>query len=450
MLAGRWWTGQQYFFNVTKEGGNFGTGIYSDVLNKLREMGVPFQINDFSVKVPSSFHNINLFQSQPLQFHSERVEEETQKQVKKEKIVKVKEEEKTGKVKELYDYQKKVLETVLQNSSSRIGGVRGIVECPTGSGKTMMFGSLIKAFNSNFQTIVLFRNKSLVEQTYKAFKEIGVDGVGRVHGEVVEVENKVICATVQSLHKVPEYIIKNTQVLIVDECHLFSSKQSLKALKSFPNCFMRLGWSATPWREHDEPHNWRLKSFLGPLLVDISTKSLQSTNVLSQSICYFHQIHQPKRIKSLSYEEACEKGLFNNQKLNEKIAAIVNEIEEGRILILVRSLIHGDNLSKLLPDAFWIKGEDDMLTREFVFGELRKSNKKKVVAISSTIGFVGVNVYVHHIINAFGGKDPNVTIQVMVRKPLFHLFASFHLFVYIFLKGTWIEKSRRQGHCCLS
>lgn len=50
-----------------------------------------------------------------------------------------------------------------------------------------------------------------------------------------------------------------------------------------------------------------------------------------------------------------------------------------------------------------------------VLDELRKSTKKKVVAIMSAIGYIGVDVFVHHLINATGGRDANQTIQKLGR-----------------------------------
>jgi hypothetical protein len=73
----------------------------------------------------------------------------------------------------------------------------------------------------------------------------------------------------------------------------------------------------------------------------------------------------------------------------------------------VSRLQHGENLKRLLPDAHWIKGEDSSETRNVVFDELRRplGKKKKVVAIMSSIGFYGLDVFVHYLINATGGKD---------------------------------------------
>ena len=47
--------------------------------------------------------------------------------------------------------------------------------------------------------------------------------------------------------------------------------------------------------------------------------------------------------------------------------------------------------------------------------KLRSATDKKVVALVSSIGFVGVDVFVHHLINAAGGREPYLTIQKIGR-----------------------------------
>ncbi len=55
------------------------------------------------------------------------------------------------------------------------------------------------------------------------------------------------------------------------------------ALRMFPNAFMRLGFSATPWKV-DDSHNWTVRSWLGPEICSISTQTLTQThNVLSKA-----------------------------------------------------------------------------------------------------------------------------------------------------------------------
>lgn len=49
---------------------------------------------------------------------------------------------------------------------------------------------------------------------------------------------------------------------------------------------------------------------------------------------------------------------------------------------------------------------EDSDTRDFVFRKLSKATDEKVVAIASPIGYVGIDVHVHHVINA-AGKGAN-------------------------------------------
>jgi len=95
---------------------------------------------------------------------------------------------------------------------------------------------------------------------------------------------------------------------------------------------------------------------------------------------------------------------------------------------------HGDALHKLIPRSHWVSGDDDLKTREYVFSKLRKSTEKKVVAICTNLGAQGLDVFVHHVINAagsftskrfstyevlthprIGGKDANMLIQKIGR-----------------------------------
>jgi len=76
---------------------------------------------------------------------------------------------------------------------------------------------MVKAFNNKYSTVILMRNRSLVEQTYKAFESFGIENVGRITGDYKE-PNLITIGTVQSLHNFPN--VAKTKALIVDEVHL--------------------------------------------------------------------------------------------------------------------------------------------------------------------------------------------------------------------------------------
>lgn len=126
-------------------------------------------------------------------------------------------------------------------------------------------------------------------------------------------------------------------------------------------------------------------------------------------------------------------GIVESDYFHKVVAAIVNSIPSGRIMVLVKRISHGDALHALIPNSFWISGRDDMESRyayycfiflllhyniyksEKVMQMLRTSSEQKVVALMSSVGFVGVDVYVHHVINAAGGREPYLTIQKIGR-----------------------------------
>jgi superfamily II DNA or RNA helicase len=89
----------------------------------------------------------------------------------------------------------------------------------------LIFTALLKALQNKYPAVILMRNKSLVDQTYKVFKENDLPNVGRVNMDYHE-PNDITCATIQSLHKISD-LIPRTKVLIVDEVHEFSSKKTI-------------------------------------------------------------------------------------------------------------------------------------------------------------------------------------------------------------------------------
>lgn len=351
----------------------------------------------------------------------------------------------------LHDYQVDVANLALERR-------RGIIKCATGGGKTMIFTAILKALGDRYPAMMICRNKSVVNQTYDAFRAQGLENVGRVHMDYTE-PNIITCITSQSLHKVAD-LVPRTKILLVDECHEWASKDSQRHLKLFENTMLRLGFSATPWNE-DPVHDLKLKSWIGPELCDVGIDYLREQKILSSCHAHFYRVPVPEDYQNLA--DGKEKtffgsdtaGIVENEHLQQKIVDIVSNIKEGRILILVRRLPHGDKLKELIPEAHWIRGEDTHATREFVLQQLRSSDSPKVVAIMSAIGFYGLNVLCHHLINACGGKDANLLIQKVgrgLRKGVDKHHLEYHDFIFEgdrFLmrhSKARIEVLRNEGH----
>ena len=78
---------------------------------------------------------------------------------------------------------------------------------------------------------------------------------------------------------------------------------------------------------------------------------------------HVYPIHGHSSVSAKTWVAAEEEGIANNPHFHETVAKLVESIPEGRIMILVRRITHGDRLHALLPGAYWIKGNDDIETR---------------------------------------------------------------------------------------
>ncbi|KAN0028625.1 hypothetical protein ACTFIV_010471 [Dictyostelium citrinum] len=388
------------FFN--QKTGAFKTGLLPIITSHLKDLNIDYDHFDEREPLPQLYENWN-----DIQNNNQNNDNDDDSDGLQPKIIDNEFLSDAGVT--LYDFQVDTVNFALSNH-------RGIIKCATGGGKTLILAAFIKALGPDVPIVILVSKRSLVTQIYKVLKELNICKAGRNSSDFSEV-GMITISTVRSAHKIPEHV-KNCKVLIVDEVHEFSGPFAEKVFKLFENAYCRLGFSATPFKNEDPVHNHILTSNFGTLLCDITTKELTKINILSGAIIHFYPINAPiiKFEKGSHFQNMENELISQNQYLNESIVKIVDKIESGRIMILVKRISHGDELFKLLPNAYWIKGEDDQETREHVIKKLRESNpNKKVVAIFSSIGNVGIDVKIHHLINACGGKDPNTTIQKLGR-----------------------------------
>lgn len=308
----------------------------------------------------------------------------------------------------LHDYQVDLTNSLIKHK-------RGVICAPTAAGKSFIMVSILKALPDNCPALVLANKKSLVEQNYEEIIKHGFDKVGRLYGKYKD-PSVITCATVQSLHKM-ESLLDKIKVLIVDEIHENISKEPKKYFNKMKSCSIRAAVSATPFKfgGKDQCQKWLVKGYFGPILKAksaggvLTTKHLQERGTLSKSICTFYPVRTPD-LKYEIYIDAVTRGIAENWSFHEQVVKLVNKLQ-GRTLILVDRIAHGDQLASLIPDSLWVQGKDDLETRKFVIQKL-KTSKEKVVSIATQQIFnAGINVMVHNVINAAGGQADHHIIQ---------------------------------------
>ena len=308
----------------------------------------------------------------------------------------------------LYDYQVDLTNALIRNR-------RGVICAPTAAGKTNIMVSILKALPEGCPTLVLANKKSLVEQNYEEIVKWGFKNVGRLYGKYKD-PGVITCATVQSLHKM-EPLLDKIKVLVVDEIHENMSKEPKKYFNKMKSCSVRAAVSATPFKfgGKDLCQKWLVKGYFGPALKAksaggvLTTKHLQERGTLARSVCRFYPVREPD-LQYEVYMDAVTKGIAENWHFHDMVVKLVSKLE-GRSLILVDRIAHGDALNSLISDSLWVQGKDDLETRKMVIDRL-KTSKERVVAIATQQIFnAGINVMVHNVINAAGGQADHHIIQ---------------------------------------
>ena len=378
------WDGYINFFDIQK--GKFLTGLLPEVKAALKAKEIEYVIEDQRTKINFLYENIN---------------SEFGKTWSKEKEI------------NLYDYQVDFINQVIKHK-------RGIIFAPTSSGKSATMVGILKTIPKDKKILVLQNRLSLANQNYEEIKGWGFESVGKLWSGKLEYGN-IMVANVQSIVKI-EKLLPEIDVLLVDEIHDMMSKLPKAVYRRLKKCCVRVALSATPFKfgETDRVQKYHVKGFFGPVLKTgstengiLTTQELQNRNILSKSKCTFYYVHEPKLPYDI-YIDAVTNGIAENIKFHKMVKKLADSCE-GRTLILVDRIAHGDTLHSMIKNSIWVRGKDTLKTRKEVITKLQKSEGNVVAIATQQIFNTGVNVFVHNLINAAGGQADHLIIQRMGR-----------------------------------
>lgn len=381
----RIWDGYTNFFNKTN--GKFLSGLLPEVIVSCKAYNEPVEIIDQRTKVDFIIPEINstfLHSCTPAG----------------EKPI------------TLIDEQVDLVNAAIKNK-------RGVIFAPTSFGKSVVMLSILKCLPAGTKTLVLQNRKTLAVQNYDEYCKWGLRNVGRIWGGVSE-PSDITVSTVQSIAKA-EDLLPEVEVLLVDEIHDMMSAAPKAVYRMLKKCSVRIAVSATPFKfgDTDKIQKFFVKGFFGPTFKIqstetgvVTTKALQDKGRLSKSSCTFYRIDEPN-LEYEMYQDAVTKGLVENTYFHSKVVELVQN-RQGRTLILVDRLAHGDILHSLLPGSLWVQGKDNDETRKEVIKQLQKSENCIAIATAGIFN-TGINVFVHCLVNAAGGQADHQIIQRMGR-----------------------------------
>ena len=238
----------------------------------------------------------------------------------------------------LFDYQKAALDNLQKRH-------RGILVAPCGAGKTIMSLELIA--RRNRKALVIVHTLDLLQQWVESAKNfLGIDAA-TIGGGKKNCQSDLVIGTVQSLVRDRVLLSRLAQtcgLVIVDECHHTPASTFTKVVGLLKPEYL-YGVSATPDREDGLTDIMHF--FLGPVLHQIKTESLQKTNQLLRplfkpietSFFFAYDREDPESwhqmMESLIKEPSRNHLIVSNlrQQIGKKNLVLSSRIEHLNILI---------------------------------------------------------------------------------------------------------------------
>lgn len=264
----------------------------------------------------------------------------------------------------LRDYQVTVVEAAERAE-------RGMLWCPTGSGKTEVWVALTRRLPCRW--LFLMHTKDLMHQSAERFNKRTGLRAGRIGDGIWDEGNcTVIVATFQTLsaglaRKDPKVVklLHDTQALAIDEAHVTPADSFWRVAMSTPNAFYRFGFSATPLARGDKRSVFAMAA-LGPVVYRIHPSLLIERGILAKPKIRMVTLHQDSDKPTWQgvYGECIVRSAARNAML-AKIAA-----KAARpCLVFVKDISHGKDLSKRLVKMG--------LRTDFVYGSASSSAKRQ-------------------------------------------------------------------------
>jgi superfamily II DNA or RNA helicase len=267
----------------------------------------------------------------------------------------------------LRKYQKQAATAVLRRRF-------GVLQAPTGSGKTVIALAIIAERRQ--PALVVVHTRELLSQwvaRIHSFLGIPVDEIGVIGGGKMRIGERISVGTVQSIYKIATEVSQHVKFLLIDECHRVPSRTFSEAISAFDSKY-QLGLSATAYRR--DGLTKLINFYIGDTVHRIDQKELtESGAILPFRVRWIKTAFATSRDPSNEYSRMLSELTEDpgrNQLVCQEAAEQVN-CGGGIPLVLSDRKKHCQALAEAL-------GRDHGINADMLTGDLSKKAREKVVA----------------------------------------------------------------------
>lgn len=257
---------------------------------------------------------------------------------------------------------------------------------------TIMSATITKLYGDfGLRVITIVPSTSLVQQSSDDFKRWEID-CGQYCGDVKELDRTHLVTTWQSLQNVPT-ILKDFDVVIVDECHGAKADVLAKLLKKHGSHIgYRFGMTGT-MPEH-ELENLQVRLTLGDVHYEIAAHTLIDEGFLSSiniNILELKETFDDDYFPDYSAESSYLRSAKERTSWVANYTQQLSEQDNGNVLMLVSSIPFGKKVAKQIPGAHFVYGADKTAARKEIY-DLFKSEDNLVVVTTVQVAGTGLSI----------------------------------------------------------
>jgi superfamily II DNA or RNA helicase len=263
---------------------------------------------------------------------------------------------------ELFDFQVMAVEKCVMLK-------KGVVESPTGSGKTEMILALLRYLlneNKIKKGLLIVPTVGLADQTLERalLRGFTIDEIGVYHGKEKHLDQPLVIAVVDSIYDGIKYqkevitdLVQNVNFLGFDECHHLRGNSWLLVGESALRAEYLLGWSGSPFQSRnalDNAGDALIYGFLGRVIFTETYEHLKEIGLIAEPVVHMKNIPGVFAKYMGAFRKIYDKYIVKSETRNEAIIQYTRLfVQHGfPVLILIQRKEHAMDLISRMMDLY--------------------------------------------------------------------------------------------------